>query len=284
MVGSPFYVAPEVLEGKYDKACDVWSFGVMMYVFLSGSPPFYSSNKADLYNQIKNKEVSFSSSVWKDISSSAIHIIKDLLKKDPTKRPKANVIMAYPWFSKYLEGEYSLKNVKQDILKSMKSFQKPKKLTSSILKFVVKNMEEDELGSLKKAFISLDENKTGFISIENLKKAFEAYDSCINNSELENIIKNCEIYGHMGINYTSFIAVAIDKKKLLNKDLLWSTFKQIDIEDKNYITVKEMEKAIKRTGKSKKYQNVAEMFIECGFEENAKITFDEFKSMLDKAL
>jgi calcium-dependent protein kinase len=53
-VGTPFYVAPEVLAKQYGKECDVWSLGVLLYVMLSGTPPFNGKDKFEVYNAIKN--------------------------------------------------------------------------------------------------------------------------------------------------------------------------------------------------------------------------------------
>lgn len=48
-VGTPFYIAPEVLEEKYDETCDVWSLGVILFILLSGLPPFYGKTNDDIY-------------------------------------------------------------------------------------------------------------------------------------------------------------------------------------------------------------------------------------------
>ena len=57
VVGSPYYVSPEVLDGKYDEKCDVWSIGILCFVLLTGNPPFYSSDRNELYHKIKTDKI-----------------------------------------------------------------------------------------------------------------------------------------------------------------------------------------------------------------------------------
>ena len=59
-LGTPYYISPEVLKGKYDKSCDMWSIGVITYVLLTGEPPFYGKNAAALFNKIKTCDFEFS--------------------------------------------------------------------------------------------------------------------------------------------------------------------------------------------------------------------------------
>ena len=53
VMGSSFYVAPEVLSGNYDEKCDVWSIGILAYCLLAGCPPFISTNKEEVFKKIK---------------------------------------------------------------------------------------------------------------------------------------------------------------------------------------------------------------------------------------
>ncbi len=60
-VGTAYYVSPEVLEGNYDEKCDIWSSGVILYILLTGEPPFNGPNDNEIYRKIMKKKFSFPS-------------------------------------------------------------------------------------------------------------------------------------------------------------------------------------------------------------------------------
>eukprot|EP00668_Euglena_longa_P034603 GGOE01044428.1.p1 GENE.GGOE01044428.1~~GGOE01044428.1.p1 ORF type:complete len:402 (-),score=95.29 GGOE01044428.1:401-1495(-) len=96
-VGSPFYVAPDVLQKKgYGKSVDWWSFGVLIFRMVAGAVPFSGRTTRDLFNNIANKPVSFTQYTW--MSDHVRDLITGLLQKDETKRLTGAQIKAHPWF------------------------------------------------------------------------------------------------------------------------------------------------------------------------------------------
>lgn len=70
-LGTPYYIAPEVLKKKYGSKCDIWSCGVIAYIVLCGVPPFNGDSEKEIIQKVKEGRVSFSSPVWKGISQEA---------------------------------------------------------------------------------------------------------------------------------------------------------------------------------------------------------------------
>ena len=67
-IGTPYYIAPEVLNHNYGKECDIWSLGVMAYIILSGIPPFNGGTDSEIMASIRSGKFNFKPSVWNGIS------------------------------------------------------------------------------------------------------------------------------------------------------------------------------------------------------------------------
>lgn len=95
--GTVYYIAPEVLEGKYTEKCDIWSIGVILYILLTGSPPF-GGNTEEILSKVKTAKLKMEGSDWNNISSEAKSLVKQLLNRDYSQRLSAKQALKHPWF------------------------------------------------------------------------------------------------------------------------------------------------------------------------------------------
>jgi len=79
--GTPYYIAPEVLKGSYTTQCDTWSMGVVMYIMLSGRPPFGGKNNNEILNSVMTGSFDFSATNWSVVSDDAKDLIRKLLDR-----------------------------------------------------------------------------------------------------------------------------------------------------------------------------------------------------------
>lgn len=95
--GTPYYMAPEVIKGKYGIECDVWSIGIILYLMMSGKMPFRGTSIQDLYKQIKNDEPDFSIREFSNLDKSFKDFIKGLLRKDKGRRLTLKQALDHKW-------------------------------------------------------------------------------------------------------------------------------------------------------------------------------------------
>jgi calcium-dependent protein kinase len=102
IVGTPYYIAPDVLQKSYDKSCDMWSIGVIAYILLVGYPPFNGNDNKEVYSAVRSGTYCFPMEDWQHISIGAQNFIAALLRKDPLKRMTVEKALRHPWLLKNL--------------------------------------------------------------------------------------------------------------------------------------------------------------------------------------
>jgi len=80
--GTSYYIAPEVLKKKYNEKCDVWSIGVILFILLSGKPPFDGKDDNEITENVKVGSYKMNDDSWKPISEDAKKLIKSMLTYD----------------------------------------------------------------------------------------------------------------------------------------------------------------------------------------------------------
>ncbi|GAY68198.1 hypothetical protein CUMW_262280 [Citrus unshiu] len=131
IVGSGFYIAPEVLRRRYGKEIDIWSAGVILYILLSGVPPFWAETKKGTYDAILQGEIDFETDPWPSISSTAKGLVRRMLTKDPKRRITAAQILEHPWL---IEGGEASDDT--SVILRMKQFRRMSKLKKLTVKVI----------------------------------------------------------------------------------------------------------------------------------------------------
>jgi len=250
IAGTPYYMAPEVLDGKYDQKCDTWSLGVLLYVFMSGYLPFQGENRNDVFYKIQNGKFHFNHPEFKEISPEAIDLIKKLLVVEPRKRLSANEALDHPWFKEHHAKDVKIGGIDADVLKRLQSFKGVSKLKKAAMNMLVKMADQNSIEELRLEFVHIDKDRTGLISAAELKQAIKASNIDIPDDQVEQIIDEVDYFGNGKINYTEFLVATLDVKMFMDDNKMQAIFNQFDTDGSGVITKDNIITAMNKIGHS----------------------------------
>jgi calcium-dependent protein kinase len=238
-LGTPYYVAPEVLDKNYDEKCDVWSCGIILYILMCGYPPFNGNNDAQIIKAVQSGKFTFPAEEWGEVSEDCKTLIKKMLNVDPTKRITAKEALNDIW----VQNNSQTAKINTGCLKNLASFSSSSKLREAILALIATQMTtESEKKELSETFKALDRDGNGVLSreelIEGYVKVFK--DKAAAEAEALRIIESVDINNSGHIDFTEFIIAASNAEKLLSKDKLEQAFKIFDIDNDGFITRSEL--------------------------------------------
>ncbi|CDY16652.1 BnaA09g20300D [Brassica napus] len=274
-VGSLYYIAPEVLrEESYGKEIDIWSAGVILYILLSGSPPFGNDD------EIKKGIIDFDSQPWPCISVGAKDLIKRMLNKNQKERISAENVLEHPW----ILSEAPDKPIDGVVLSRLKQFRAMNKLKKLALKVIAEGLSEEEIRSLKTMFESMDTDKSGSITYEELKTGLNRLGSKLPEAEVKQLMEAADVDGNGTIDYIEFITATMQRHRLERDEHLHKAFLHFDKDnsgqrDKIYITKDELEIAMKEHGMGDE-ACAKEIISEIDKNYDGKIDYEEFCAMM----
>lgn len=212
IVGSAYYVAPEVLHRSYTTEADVWSVGVIAYILLCGSRPFWARTESGIFRAVLKADPIFNEPPWPSLSLEAKDFVKRMLNKDPRKRITAAQALCHPWLRNHAEVTVPL-----DILvfKLLKIYMRSSTLRKAALRALSKTLTVDELFYLKEQFALLQPSKNGTISLENIKEALlkNATDA-MKESRAHEILTSLTALQYRRMDFEEFCAAALSVYQL----------------------------------------------------------------------
>ncbi|PIA49209.1 hypothetical protein AQUCO_01300210v1 [Aquilegia coerulea] len=279
LVGSAYYVAPEVLRRHYGAEADVWSAGVILYILLSGVPPFWGENEKGIFDAVLRGHIDFFSDPWPSISSSAKDLVKKMLRDDPKERVSAIEALNHPWIKE--DGVASDKPIDIAVLTRMKQFRAMNKLKKVALKVIAENLSEEEIMGLKEMFKSMDTDNSGTITYEELKAGLPKLGTKLSETEVRQLMEAADVDGNGTIDYIEFITATMHMNRMEKEDHLYTAFQYFDKDKSGYITMEELEQALMKynMGDAK---TIKEIIAEVDTDNDGRINYDEFAAMMRK--
>lgn len=210
IVGSAYYVAPEVLHRSYSIEADLWSIGVITYILLCGSRPFWARTESGIFRSVLRADPNFDDSPWPEVSPEAKDFVKRLLNKDHRKRMTAVQALTHPW----LRDESRAVPLDISMYKLVKSYVRATPLKRAALKALSKAITADELIYLQAQFRLLDP-KHGYVTLENFRTALmkNATDA-MRESRVCDILNLMEPLAYKKMDFEEFCAAAISTHQL----------------------------------------------------------------------
>lgn len=279
IVGSPYYMAPEVLKRSYGPEVDVWSAGVILYILLCGVPPFWAETEQAVAQAILRGALDLKRDPWPIISENAKSLVRQMLEPDPKKRLSAQQVLDHPW----------LQNTKKapdiplgDVVRSrLKQFSAMNKLKKKALRVIAENILcGEEVEGIKEMFNAMDTNKTGFLTFEQLKVGLQKIDPQLAEAEIQQLMDAADADGNGKLDYGEFMAVTIHLQRMDNDEHLRKAFAHFDLDGDNFIDFIELQQTLGDDLGSDDTDMINAIMQEVDLDKDGKISYDEFVSMM----
>eukprot|EP00249_Psilotum_nudum_P023359 c28846_g1_i1 orf=441-2168(-) len=278
VVGSPYYVAPEVLRKNYGHQADVWSAGVILYILLSGVPPFWAETEQGIFEQVLKGDLDFDSDPWPGISESAKDLIRHMLNPNPAERYTAHQVLCHPWIKE--DGVAPDNPIDSAVLSRMKQFVAMNRMKKIALRVIAESLSEEEIAGLKEMFKMMDTDDSGAITFDELKAGLRRLGSGLMDTEIQTLMEAADVDNNGTIDYGEFIAATVNLNKLEREENLFAAFCYFDKDGSGYITVDELQQACIEHNMSD--ARIEEMIHEIDQNNDGQIDYNEFVAMMRK--
>lgn len=302
--GTPAYMAPELVLQSYDEKCDLWSVGMLGYQLLTGRFPFWedvrSQSLADVWKAILTQEISWTAPELAQLSPSAVAFLKDLLRRDPARRPDAAEALQHPFISE--AGRAQDLPLQGSVVQRLQRFSTYGHLKQIVLKMIVEEMQGDGkgddgglgswLGGLQDLFNTLDADGSGAISLQELTQGLRTQGYVLADGEIEAFMRKADFDHDGNVSLSEFMTTLLDWDKL-QRETRWQSFldhvfNKLDLDGDGTISLDELivllkDSRVVKSGPNAEAERMAEaklMLREADTNGDGRISREEFYFLL----
>ncbi len=287
VVGSSYYIAPEVLHKNYNEKCDTWSVGVILYMLIVGRAPFDGKTDEEIIESIKigvynNKHPKLLSK-----SKEAQDLVNLLLERNINKRLSASEALNHSFFSKF-NGRSLYSNFTNDeiqiYLDNLLNYKFQSKFQQLVLAFVVHNIPQNKDTKIILKlfrFFNLSGNcKLTKVELVNGLYQFRSKDKV--DKAIDDIFLMLDGDNNGYIEYEEFLRACIDKSLALNNDNLKYAFKFLDKDNTGTLSVEKIMNAFVKKSNPTLISIFKSTIKEVDRDRDGKINFEDFKELMLK--
>ena len=288
IVGSSYYIAPEVINKKYSQECDMWSAGVILYMFIVGHAPFDGRTDKEIMGKIKQGNYSKNDERWIYASKEVKDLIQKLLVIEPEKRLTAIEALKHPWF-KITNSNILYNNISKDeVLKCVQnllSYKINSKFEELVLAYIIHSMPRPkEAKTCIKLFKLANKNEDGKLLRNELKETLLNFVSEEFLSNYDEIFSQLDGDNNGYIDYEEFLRATLDRKSFVNENVLNLAFDFFDKNRTGYISKDKIMSYFINTNNNMDEELFTKIFDEIDINKDGKIYFNEFKEMMMSSL
>lgn len=290
-VGTPYYVAPEVVEGQYTSKADIWSLGVLLHMMLTGAPPFTGAS-GDVLQQVRKRNVNVQK-LGNSVSKLGKELLGNLLRRDPDSRAAALEAVQHKWVQRHsstldtFQGRRASKSLRRSSKENVR-------LVKVTLGVIAAQLSPEALAELDKTFTSMDSNGDGTLTAEELEQGLAAAGVELAPGEAAEIVKQLDVDGNGAVDYSEFLAATVQQAKSQQEDACRKAFNVFDIDGNGYIDRSELGKLLLSKSslstwnlndsptKGGRHPEIDEIYAELDADKDGKIDFEEFMAVMNR--
>uniref|UniRef100_A0A0V0IPX3 non-specific serine/threonine protein kinase n=1 Tax=Solanum chacoense TaxID=4108 RepID=A0A0V0IPX3_SOLCH len=278
IVGSPYYMAPEVLKRDYGPEVDVWSAGVILYILLCGVPPFWAETEQGVAQAIIRSAVNFKRDPWPKVSDNAKDLVKKMLNPDPSKRLTAQEVLDHPW----IQNAKKAPNVSlgETVKARLKQFSMMNKLKKRALRVIAEHLTVDEVAGIKEGFQLMDIGNRGKIDVNELRVGLQKLGHQIPESDVQILMDVGDVDKDGFLDYGEFVAISVHLRKMANEEHLKKAFDFFDRNQNGYIEIEELREALDDEIETNSEEVINAIMQDVDTDKDGRISYDEFSTMM----
>ena len=289
IVGSAYYIAPEVLKHDYNEKCDTWSVGIILYMFLAGKAPFDGRSNEEIINSIKTKTLDLNNENLLQRSDEARDLVKGLLNKNIEERLSAKQALNHKWFKKFngrqLFGNFMEKDI-QPYINNLFNYTFHSKIQQLVIAFLVHNLPTTNSSrNILKLYRYFNISGDCKLTKDELVKGLIKYREEVEvRKKVDHLFILLDGDNNGFIEYEEFLRACIDKKEILTDEYLKYAYKFLDKENRGNLSVKEISNSFLEEENKLFEIAISKDINDVDQDGDGNINFNEFKQLMTNTM